>query len=88
MGFLPVIRQGSSSMSDRDDYNRYYISPSLRYKRKASNPRESPENYEDETYIYRNLHNDKFWNWVHPLAYERIKAAPKDLDAKISVPVL
>lgn len=65
---LPDIRGSNTSSERRKDFNKYYIAPALRYKPKVGNPKEDPENYEDETYIYKNLHNYQFWNWVHPLS--------------------
>jgi hypothetical protein len=85
---LPEIRNHSSLADRNKDFNKYYISPALRYKAKISNPKEDPENYGDETYIYRNLHNYQFWNWVHPLADYRLKPNSNQLASRVSNDVL
>lgn len=85
---LPEIRNHSTISERKKDFNRYYIAPALRYKPKIDNPKEDPENYEDETFIYRNLHNYQFWNWVHPLSDYRLRPAPDELAKKVSIQAL
>lgn len=85
---LPSLRLKTTLDIQSNDYNRYYVPPALRYKKRANNPKESPEHYSDETYIYRNLHNDKYWNWVHPLAESHCATKKKEINEKINVPVL
>ena len=56
-------------------FNKYYINPELRYRKHIENPKES--DCRDETYIYNNLHNYTFWNWIHPLDQYRLCPPPK-----------
>lgn len=39
---LPEIRKVSSGSGRNRDFNKYYISPALRYKSKVCNPKENP----------------------------------------------
>lgn len=57
---LPSIK------SRKSNYNKYYIQPEFRFRQKQANPKANPESG-SESYIYNNLHNWEFWNWVHPL---------------------
>ena len=63
----------TKKIKTKDNFNRYYIHPALRYKLKNENPKANPENYLDETFIYKNLHNQNFWNWAHPLDVFQLK---------------
>ena len=70
----PVLaKSGEKNKKKIDNFDRYYIHPTRRYKLKNENPKANPENYNDETFIYKNLHNQNFWNWVHPLDAYQIK---------------
>jgi hypothetical protein len=80
---LPTIR--SQSTRSRD-LNKYYIAPNLRYKNLRL-PTHGPENSDDETYIYRNLHNKSFWE--RPLSLSNDTAIIKrELTDKTNVPAL
>lgn len=71
------------------NFDKYYIQPGLRYRRRKDNPKKNPENYEDETFIYKNLHNPDFWNWVHPLHSEHIQPREKNsLSISVNLVVL
>ena len=47
-------------------YNKWYILPELRYKNKSENPKNDKAILNDENYVYKNLRNHEFWNWIHP----------------------
>lgn len=85
---LPKIRSKSFAIDRDKDFNKYYIQPSMRYKQKVENPKESTSNYDDETFVYKNLHNYKFWNWVHPLDKYQLKPTPNTISNKVNIPVL
>lgn len=84
---LPRLRTRSLAGKSRD-FNKYYVRPSLRYRRREENPKESPEKYEDEAYIYKNLHNHRYWNWNHPLQAPTHPQATKSLSSIVSIPAL
>lgn len=48
------------------EYNKWYIDPKLRYMKKEENPKNNIRAYADQQYIYKNLHNQVFWDWEHP----------------------
>ena len=65
---LPSLKKYSTISNKKDEhFDKYYIVPNLRYKIKSINPKNSPLGYQDETYVYKNMHNNNFWNWSHPL---------------------
>ncbi len=71
-----------------NNFDKYYILPSLRYKNKNQNPKNNPECYQDQTFIYKNMHNSNFWNWVHPLDVFKLRKQKNMLSQKINVEVL
>lgn len=47
-------------------YNKWYINPELHFKMQSQNPKNDKKMLNDEQYVYNNLRNEGFWNWVHP----------------------
>ena len=79
----------STVSTKRDEhFDKYYILPSLRYKHKNQNPKNNPESYQDETFIYKNMHNSNFWNWVHPLDAFKLKKENKLSTEKVNIEML
>jgi hypothetical protein len=60
----------------------------MRYRPREENPKNSPDKYEDETYIYKNLHNHRYWNWNHPLETPSQPQVTKSLSSIVSIPAL
>lgn len=78
----PILSHSTRSR----DLNKYYIAPSLRYK-EFRLPAHGPENSADETYIYRNLHNERFWERPLSLSQDG-KIIKRELADKANVPAL
>ena len=74
---------GDKKKKLKDNFDRYYIHPTLRYKLKNENPKSNPESYLDETFIYKNLHNQNFWNWAHPLDVFQLKSEKNHLAKRV-----
>lgn len=70
-------------------YNKWYINPELQYKQQSKNPKNDKKMLNDEDYVYKNLRNPEFWNWVHPFENGKLPAlkTPNNLD-KIDPQVL
>jgi hypothetical protein len=60
-----------------DNYNKYYINPEQRYLKKSIDPKKELANLQNEEFLYRNLHNQKFNNWKHPFAEKRGESAQR-----------
>ena len=75
-------------MGNKGDFNKYYISPNKRYKTKTDNPKNKITAYENEDYVYNNLHNYDFWNWVHPLDEYQLKKRNRNISEQVNLPVL
>lgn len=66
------VHRRTRSLQKDQHFDKYYIDPELRYRRKVENPRR--RDCHDPAYIYNNLHNHIFWNWAHPLDPYRLRA--------------
>jgi hypothetical protein len=88
-GKLPVLQLSSLERRKApNNFDRYYIHPALRYRVRKENPKANPENYQDETFIYKNLHNQSFWNWVHPLESVQLKHQKNTISHRVNTSVL
>jgi hypothetical protein len=83
------LKKYSTISSKKDEhFDKYYIVPNLRYKVKNKNPKSDPEGYQDETYIYKNMHNNNFWNWVHPLDVYKLRPERNSIGEKVNIDML